>query len=76
MRTPSVRLLLLLAAGLLLLLPHGSAAQRAKPVFIATGVQGRTYHDVYGVNLKALLPGFRVEFQETNGSLDNLDRLR
>ncbi len=55
--------------------PTVGASARDNEVVIASGVRGRTYHDVYAVNLATLLPAFRVRYRETEGSGENLDLL-
>ncbi|WP_339119008.1 TAXI family TRAP transporter solute-binding subunit [Halomonas sp. BMC6] len=54
-----------------------SAAAYAKDVVITAGVQGGTYHDVYGVNLTNILREQRIsaEVQASRGSVENLERI-
>lgn len=52
---------------------HAQTADRAAR--IATGEPGKTYHNVYGVNLSRNLRAFDVQLILTEGSGENLDRL-
>jgi uncharacterized protein len=60
----------LAAAALLAAAAH--AQSREGEIILASGEPGRTYHDVYAVNLGALLRQFHVRYRETKGSRENL----
>ncbi len=60
---------------LALVLPAASVQAASDEVVIASGVRGRTYHDIYGSNLVVLLPAFKARQRTTQGSGENLDLL-
>jgi hypothetical protein len=53
-----------------------TAVPAERPVYwIASGEKGKTYHDVYGRNLKSYLREFKLMNRPTSGSGENLDQL-
>ena len=65
----------ILGIALTLALPTASVRAASEEVVIASGLRGRTYHDIYGSNLVILLPAFKVRQRSTQGSVENLDLL-
>ncbi len=64
-----------LALAALLLLGGAAQAQQVQNDVLASGERGRSYHDVFGANLVAALPAFRLKNRATSGSVENLELL-
>jgi TRAP-type uncharacterized transport system substrate-binding protein len=67
--------ILAILVALLALAPAAPAQTLDRSARIATGEEGKTYHNVYGVNLSRHLQAFDVRLIPTEGSGENLDRL-
>jgi TRAP-type uncharacterized transport system substrate-binding protein len=66
---------LLPGACLGILLVASVAGAQVRSDVLASGERGRSYHDVFGVNMLKLLPGFRIRNRATSGSAENLELL-
>lgn len=75
MKTRAALRFSVLAAIALAATPIADTSARENDVVIASGARGRTYHDVYAVNLATLLPAYRLRHRVTEGSGENLDLL-
>ncbi len=66
------------AAATLVALAFGATLPswaQSRDVTLASGVPGGTYHDVWAVNLVAMLREYHIRIRQTRGSLENLELL-
>ncbi len=75
-RRPLLALLaLLVLAGLAMLSPGTLRAASKQEVWVASGMPGGTYRAVYARNLERLMQSYKVLYNKSTGSQQNLDLL-
>jgi TRAP-type uncharacterized transport system substrate-binding protein len=69
------RAIVFLTGLILLLIPSAQAIAEKKGVWIASGIPGGTYRDVYAKNLGKLMRDYELLYLSSSGSGENLDLL-